>query len=82
MNRTLNIQALTNWRDKTEQKNVNKRKKKLFKYMGGIHGKAGRENPELAESTGRQVKEVDLDASRRLTRKERVETLLRKCDTQ
>lgn len=29
--------------------------------MGGIHGKAGRENPELAESTGRQVKEVDLD---------------------
>lgn len=37
---------------------------------------------ESAESTGRQVKEVDLDVSgRRLTRKEDVETLLRKCDT-
>lgn len=35
---------------------------------------------ESAESTGKQVREVDLDVSgRRLTRTEGVETLQRKC---
>lgn len=41
-----------------------------------------RKSFELAESTGKQVKEVDLDVGgRSLTRKEGVETLLRKCDS-
>lgn len=42
-----------------------------------------RKSFESAESTGRQVKEVDLEVGgRSLTRKEIVETLLRKCDSQ